>query len=375
MIYLDNAATGAPSPVALDAYLEVASKHWGNPSSIHEVGYEAKRYLDKARKIILDTLNLTKTHDCYFLSGASEANNLAIKGVAHSFKARGNKILYGAGEHPSVINACLALEKEGFEAIKIPLKDGAPDPDQLDSNSHGAILSCLMAVNNETGALSDITAFYQFRANHPKCLLLLDATQAMGKLALDYSKADFISFSGHKIGALKGSGALLVKKGIKLTPLIDGGEQENGFRAGTVNVAGAYCLAMALKESYANLKENLAKTEHLHALLHKGLEALSPFVKIHDHQRQSPYVLCFSTIRHKASVIVEGLSNKGIMVSSVSACSSKKENTSYVLEAEGVSKTEAANPIRVSFGPNSTEDDVKGLLDALEQLFNEVKTI
>ena len=132
---------------------------------------------------------------------------------------------------------------------------------------------------------------------------------------------------------------------------------------------------MALKESYANLKENLAKTEHLHALLHKGLEALSPFVKINDHQRQSPYVLCFSTIRHKASVIVEGLSNKGIMVSSVSACSSKKENTSYVLEAEGVSKTEAANPIRVSFGLNSTEDDVKGLLDALEQLFNEVKTV
>ena len=375
MIYLDNAATGRPYESALASYLEVATAHWGNPSSIHEIGYEAKRYLDKARKTILATLGLVKTHDCYFLSGASEANNLAIKGTAFSFKSRGNKILYGAGEHPSVINAVLSLSKEGFEAVKVPLKDGAPDPEQLDPNSNGAILACLMAVNNETGALSDIAGFYRFRASHPKCLLLLDATQAMGKLPLDYSKADFISFSGHKIGALKGSGALLVKKGIKLTPLIDGGEQESGLRAGTVNVAGAYALSVALTESYAKLKANLAKAEHLHSLLHSGLEGLSPFVKVHDHKRQSPYVLCFSTLRHKASVIVEGLSNKGIMVSSVSACSSKKENTSYVLEEEGVSKGEAANPIRVSFGPDNTEEDVQGLLAALTQLFNEVKTI
>lgn len=375
MIYLDHAATGAVSPAALSAYLEVAQNHWGNPSSIHAYGYEAKRYLDKARKTVLEVLGLSRTHDCYFLSGASEANNLAIKGAAASFKSRGRKILYGAGEHPSVINSVLSLAKEGFEPVKIPLIGGAPDPDALKLNKEGAILACLMAVNNETGAVSDLDGFYSFRLANPKCLLLIDATQAIGKLPLSYRQADLISFSGHKIGALKGSGALLVKKGLRLTPLIDGGEQESGVRAGTVNVAVAYCLAMALKESHSELKEDLAKTQRLHDLLHQGLRAMDGLVKIHDHPRQSPYVICFSTLHHKASVIVEGLSNKAIMVSSVSACSSKKENTSYVLEAEGAGKEEAENPIRVSFGKESSEEDVRGLLAALGQLFNEVKKI
>ena len=373
--YLDFAATSFPRPEAIKAYLDVNSSFWGNPSSIHEAGYKAARVLSKARESILSSLNLTKTHDCVFLSGASEANNLAIKGAALSFKSRGDRVIYGAGEHPSVIQSCLALSQFGIGAEAIPLLDGAPDPGEAAKRIGGAILCAVMAVNNETGAVSDLPSFYALRRDNPKTLLLIDATQAIGKEDIDYSKADFISFSGHKIGATKGSGALLIRKGLRIKPLIDGGEQELGLRAGTVDVASASALSVAVELAVKEQAKAKEAAQTLYARLKEGLMAFPGLIQIHESSRQSPFIFSFSTLRHKASVIVEGLSNMGYCVSSVSACSSKKENSSYVLEAMGRGKRECANPIRVSFSASSTIEEVDGLLEALSVLFKEVRPL
>lgn len=373
--YLDFAATSFPRKEAIEAYLEVNASTWGNPSSIHEAGYKAARVLSKARESVLSSLNLSKTHDCIFLSGASEANNLAIKGTSLAFNNRGDKVIYGAGEHPSVIESCKALSRFGISALPIPLLDGAPDPIEAIKMMGGAILCAVMAVNNETGAISDLDAFYSLRRDFPKTLLLVDATQAIGKEDFDYSKADFISFSGHKIGAPKGVGALLVRKGLRIKPLIDGGEQEMGLRAGTVDVAAAAALSLALELAVKDQQAARQRAKSLYARLKEGLEGFSGLVQIHESSRQSPFILSFSTLRHKASVIVEGLSNMGYCVSSVSACSSKKENSSYVLEAMGRGKRESANPIRVSFSASSTIEEVDGLLGALSVLFKEVRPL
>ena len=373
--YLDFAATCFIRKEALEAYLEVNAQSWGNPSSIHEAGYKAARVLAKARESVLSSLKLTKTHDCLFLSGASEANNLAIKGTSLAFNSRGDKVIYGAGEHPSVIESCASLSRLGISAFPIPLRDGAPDPLEAGKMISGAILCAVMAINNETGAITDLDAFYSLRRDNPKTLLLVDATQAIGKEDFDYSKADFISFSGHKIGAPKGVGALVIRKGLRIKPLIDGGEQELGLRAGTVDVASASALAVALELSVKEQEAAKERAKSLYARFKEGLTAFTGLVKLHESTRQSPFILSFSTLRHKASVIVEGLSNMGYCVSSVSACSSKRENSSYVLKAMGREERECANPIRVSFSAFSTPEEVDGLLGALSVLFKEVRPL
>ena len=375
-IYFDCASTTRPEREVLDVFQRVSLEDYANAASTHAMGNRADRLLEKARSQVASYFSLSP-QEVIFTSGATEGNNLAIKGVAYHCRSWGRKLITTKAEHPSVLNVFRELEKEGFQVVYLDYgKDGRLDIEALESSLDEHVsLVAVMAVNNETGYVFDTKKVYDIVHAKSRAKLLVDATQAIGKESLSDIAYDLLTFSGHKIGALKGSGALLVKKGLRLTPLIDGGEQESGVRAGTVNVAGAYCLAMALKESHSELKEDLAKTQRLYDLLHQGLSAMDGLVKIHDHPRQSPYVICFSTLHHKASVIVEGLSNKGIMVSSVSACSSKKENTSYVLEAEGAGKEEAANPIRVSFGKESSEEDVRGLLAALGQLFNEVKKI
>ncbi len=370
VVYLDNAATTRPYEDVLSAYLEVASRHYGNPSSLHLLGYDAARLLREARERVLSALGVAKTHEAVFTSGATESNNLFLFSIARRYRNRGKKLITSQGEHPSVINVFKALEKEGFEVVYLPLTEkGSPDLEALRAAmDRDVILVSLMGVNNETGAITDLREVASIAKSYPKCFFHSDLTQAVGKVDVPYSFIDAFCFSGHKIGALKGSGALLYRKNIAFPSLAEGGEQEGGHRPGTVDVAGDYCLSIALERSVREGKENVQKVALLREKVLSYLQRRNDEFAINSPLEGSPFLLSFSLLRKKAAVYVEGLSEAGIAVSSVSACSSKRESVSYVIEAMGLGKERAAHAVRLSFSPFNTEKDIDRFIAVSDEL-------
>lgn len=375
MVYLDYAATTRPFPEALDRYVQISRSFFGNPSSLHAEGFSAARELEGARASILSLLKVNKTHGLIFTSGATEANALAIKGTAFRYQNRGKRIITTAVEHPSVLNAFRQLgEAFGFEVVILPvLGDGTLDLNALEeAMSKDTILVSAMAVNNETGSVNDLSSILRIVRKYPKALFHSDVTQAIGKLDLPYEDIDMISFSAHKFGGMKGNGALVYKKSIQFLPLLSGGEQEAGYRGGTVDVAGAAAMEVALKKTLSESKASLEKAKTLNALLRNELSSIEE-VAFNSPLSASPYVLNFSLLLHKASVIVEALSEKGYCVSSVSACSSKGEPASYVVEAMGLGAIRSSNTVRVSIGQTTQENDVLDFVETLKSILREVR--
>lgn len=369
MIYFDNAATTRPSLAVLECFEKENEQCFANPSSRHAYGREAYRKLENARLSILKSLSLSNDYRVLFTSGASESNNLAIKGIAKEYLRRGKRIITTQVEHPSVLETFRSLEKEGFEVIYLPTKeDGTVDPETLKENMNKeTILVSIMATNNETGSNNDILALSKIVHSFPKAFFHVDVTQAIGKRDLPYSSIDLFSFSGHKIHGLKGTGALILKKNITLLRQIDGGDQEYFFRAGTDNLPGDEALAVALEEATKNLKDNIAHAKEISSFLREGLEK-NDEILMNSPLGGSPFILNFSLKRKKASVVTEALSHEGIYVSSVSACNSKGEPISYVLEAMGFSKERAMNSIRLSFSRDNTLEEAKTFLNALQNI-------
>lgn len=374
MIYLDAAATTKPSAAVLERFAKVSSDYVGNPSSNHALGREASRIVEDARKSLLASFGLSKTHQAIFLSSASEANNLALKGIAFQYKNRGKKILVSSVEHPSVLSPARQLATMfGFELVLLPVDEwGRVSPKTLQENiDEQTILVSIMAVNNETGAVNDLKTLSSIAHRYPKCYFHSDLTQALGKIDVPFSDLDLFSFSGHKIHGVKGSGALIHKSSIRFLPLIDGGGQEGGYRSGTVSPALCDCLSLAVSLSLGKQKENLVKVRKLWLRLYEGLQG-EDFI-LHSSEEGSPYVMNFSLRYHKASVIVEALSEEGIYVSTASACSSKKEPYSEVLLSCGKSMEEASNAIRVSIDEDNTEEDIETFLSAIKRHLKEIR--
>ena len=369
MIYFDNAATTRPSLAVLECFEKENEQCFANPSSSHAYGREAYRKLESARLSILKSLFLSNDYRVLFTSGASESNNLAIKGIAKEYLRRGKRIITTQVEHPSVLETFRSLEKEGFEVIYLPTKeDGTVDPETLKENMNKeTILVSIMATNNETGSNNDILALSKIVHSFPKAFFHVDVTQAIGKRDLPYSSIDLFSFSGHKIHGLKGTGALILKKNITLLRQIDGGDQEYFFRAGTDNLPGDEALAVALEEATKNLKDNIAHAKEISSFLREGLEK-NDEILMNSPLGGSPFILNFSLKRKKASVVTEALSHEGIYVSSVSACNSKGAPISYVLEAMGFSKERAMNSIRLSFSRENTLEEAKTFLNTLQNI-------
>lgn len=369
MIYFDNAATTRPSLAVLKCFEKENEQCFANPSSRHAYGREAYRKLENARLSILKSLSLSNDYRVLFTSGASESNNLAIKGIAKEYLRRGKRIITTQVEHPSALEAFRSLEKEGFEVIYLPTKeDGTVDPETLKENMNKeTILVSIMATNNETGSNNDILALSKIVHSFPKAFFHVDVTQAIGKRDLPYSSIDLFSFSGHKIHGLKGTGALILKKNITLLRQIDGGDQEYFFRAGTDNLPGDEALAVALEEATKNLQDNIAHAKEISSFLREGLEK-NDEILMNSPLDGSPFILNFSLKRKKASVVTEALSHEGIYVSSVSACNSKGEPISYVLEAMGFSKERAMNSIRLSFSRENTLEEAKTFLNTLQNI-------
>ena len=303
MIYFDNAATTRPSLAVLECFEKENEQCFANPSSRHAYGREAYRKLENARLSILKSLSLSNDYRVLFTSGASESNNLAIKGIAKEYLRRGKRIITTQVEHPSVLEAFRSLEKEGFEVIYLPTKeDGTVDPETLKENMNKeTILVSIMATNNETGSNNDVLALSKIVHTFPKAFFHVDVTQAIGKRDLPYSSIDLFSFSGHKIHGLKGTGALILKKNVTLLRQIDGGDQEYFFRAGTDNLPGDETLAVALEEATKNLQDNIAHAKEISSFLREELEK-NDEILMNSPLEGSPFILNFSLKRKKASV-------------------------------------------------------------------------
>ena len=374
IIYLDNAATSKVDQEVLDSYNQITTKYFANPSSIHHLGQEANRLLEKSREQILKLLSLSH-HEVIFTSGATEANNLAIKGYAYANRGRGNHIITTATEHPSVLNAMKALEEDGFKLTILPVNDKG----QIEVNSLSAaindetILVSIMAANNETGAVNPIREVGEIVKKYPKIALHVDMVQAIGKVEIPLENVDMISIAGHKIHGLLGSGVLIKEKKIILKPLLNGGGQENNLRSGTNTLALSASLAKALRLAIDHQKENYEHVKSLADFLLDYLKDNQDKYVINSSCKDNPYIVNFSLKKHKASVVVEALSNRNIMVSSLSACHSKGEDYSYVVYAMNKDMCLAHNTIRVSFSYENTLEEVETFTKELTAIIKEIK--
>ena len=374
IIYLDNASTSKVNPEVLESYNQITLKYFANASSIHKLGQESNRLLEKSREQILKLFNLSH-HEVIFTSGATEANNLAIKGYAFANKGRGNHIITSATEHPSVLNTVKQLENYGFEITILPVnKNGVVEVNSLkEAIKNNTILVSIMSVNNETGAINPIKEIAELLKSYPKIAFHVDMTQAIGKVDIPLENIDMFSFAGHKIHGLLGSGALIKEKKIILEPQNSGGGQENNLRSGTNTVALSASLAKALRLAINKQRDNYQKVSNLRDYLINYLKDNPDLYSLNSFSLDNPYIVNFSTLNHKASVVVEALSNKGIMVSSLSACHSKNEDYSYVVYAMNQDMKLAHNTIRVSFSNENNVDDVNALIRALKIITKEIK--
>lgn len=374
VIYLDNAATTKVNPEVLNSYNQITLKYFANPSSIHSLGQESSRLLDKSREQILNVLKLTH-HDVIFTSGATEANNLAIKGYCFANRSRGKHIITSSTEHPSVLNTVLEMQDFGFEVTVLPVnKEGQIEVNSLkDAIREDTILVSLMMVNNEVGAINPIKEVGEYLKKFPKIAFHVDMVQAIGKLPIDFNNIDMFSIAGHKIHGLLGSGLLIKEKKIILKAINQGGGQENNLRSGTNTLALSASLAKALRLAVESEANNFKKVKVLSERLLGYLKASKDKYLINSYNEDNPYIVNFSLLHHKASVVVEALSNRGIMVSSLSACHAKNEDYSKVVYAMYQDLNLAHNTIRISFDKDNTIEEVEALIKNLEEILKEIK--
>lgn len=366
-IYLDNAATTRVCTEAADIAYKVMTDCYGNPSSTHTKGRDAKAYLDTARAQIASALGCSAS-EVYFTSCGSESDVWAITRGAESAARRGRHIISSAVEHDAVRKTLEELESCGFEVTYLsPEKDGSVSADAVKAAlREDTILVTLMMVNNETGGITDIAAIAKMlKGCGSKALLHTDAVQGFMKVPFSAKKlgADMISISGHKIHAPKGIGALYIKTGVKIKPLIRGGAQEGGMRAGTEAMPQIAAFGKAAEIAFSGMKDNCDTMASLRALAMSTICADIPEAQIIG--GGAPHILSVSLPGWRSEVLMNFLEAEGIYVSRSSAC--KKGGRSHVLEAMRLPAQVIDGAIRVSFSRYNTEDDVLALCSALKR--------
>ena len=374
-IYLDNSATTRICDEALEKYVKTSKECWGNPSSLHGMGFIAEGELKAAREAVIRSLGATGSTVIFCASG-SEANNLAIIGRATAKERykRGAKIITTMGEHASVEKPLAYLESQGYKIAYIPTVGGEIDMATLERElTRDVILVTMMMVNNETGALYDTVAVGRMmRQRCPDAALHVDATQSYMKFPFTKatSGADMITVSSHKIEGPKGVGALVVDKEIMkkrdLAPMVLGGGQEGGLRSGTENVPAVAAFGEAVRIAEKNVRANYSYVKGLRDYLIAKLEGEIPEISITKPKKAAPHILNITLPKIKSETMLHFLSSYGIYVSSGSACSSNSNHGSSALVAFGRSAEEADFSVRVSFSHRNTSEDVDALVDALK---------
>jgi cysteine desulfurase len=370
MIYFDNSATTRPYKEVIDAFVKVSSDFFANPSSLHKLGGQAEGLINQARNQMAQLLNI-KPREIYFTSGGTESNNLAIKGSAMMYKKRGNHIISTAIEHPSIRESLEQLKAQGFEITYLSVdSDGRINIDDLiKSIRDETILVSMIHVNNEVGSIQPIKEVGSLLKKYPKVLFHVDHVQGVTKVPLDFHECgiDLCSISAHKFHGLKGNGLLFIREGIRISPLITGGNQEWTLRSGTENVAGIIAMAKALRLSLLKMEKSLQKVDNIKRYLFEELKKENDIIIHTPSEYSAPHILNFSIKGFRSEVVVHALEESNIYVSTTSACSSKIKTVSHILLAMGIEEEIAKSAIRLSLSFENTEEEAKILIKALRQ--------
>lgn len=376
-IYLDNSSTTKVLDEAAQAVFDVMTLHFGNPSSLHRKGIEAEKIMRQSREKVAQALGVSP-REIYFTSGGTESNNWAIKGAAQSLLRRGNHLITTLIEHPSVLEAFSALEKEGFKVTYLKTdKEGFIHTDELKAAlTPETVLVSIMYVNNEVGSIQYIKKAAEVIKGYNKNILFhVDAVQAFGKIPLvsNLEGIDLLSLSGHKIYGPKGVGALFVRDKVRIEPLLHGGGQEAGFRSGTENLPGIAGLGVAVDICYNNMSKWHDKMAELKQRLMDGILKNIPETILNGPDSGAPHILNMSFLGTRGEILLHALESKGIYVSTGSACSSNKGGTSHILKALGKSHDEQDSALRFSLCPFLSPEDMDYTIQVLAQEVNEIR--
>lgn len=369
MIYFDNAATTKIYDDALTSYVQVSQKFFGNPSSLHQLGVDAYQVLTKARAQVASLLSV-QPEEIFFTSGGTESNNWAIKGTALEKSVFGKHIITTKIEHPSVIQTCKQLERLGFEVTYLDVDSkGIVSIDQLkESLRKDTILVSVMAVNNEVGAVQPIAEIAKVLEEYPSIHFHVDCVQAVERASqlLSIGRIDLLSLSAHKFHGPRGVGIMYKKFGRKIQALLTGGGQEKGERSTTENLPGIVATTKALRMAL----EEESVTGELRSQLWKEL-ATKPEIRIFSPEDGASHVLCFAIKGVRGEVVVHAFENHGIYISTTSACSSKKADSSSTLYAMDVPTEWATGAVRVSFSNDNTKEEVEQFIKVQHQLMKQ----
>ena len=379
MIYFDNSATTKPYPEALATYTEVATRIWGNPSSLHNLGSQATRILEASRKQIAELIG-KKTEEIYFTSGGTEGDNWILKGVAFEKAPYGKHIIVSDIEHPAIKESAAWLKTQGFEVDYAPVDArGFVKVDALASLLRpDTTLVSVMAVNNEIGSIQPIHDIADLLEDRPTISFHVDAVQALAKVATEVylpERVDFATFSSHKFHGLRGVGFVYIKEGKKITPLLTGGGQEKEMRSTTENVAGIAASAKALRLAMENQEAFASKTQQMKEVIRKELANYPDVTVFSGEDHFAPHILTFGIKGVRGEVVVHAFEEFDIYISTTSACSSKAGKPAGTLIAMGVDKSIAQTAVRLSLDLENDMSQVEQFLTKFKLIYEQTRKV
>ena len=379
MIYFDNSATTKPYPEALATYTEVATRIWGNPSSLHNLGSQATRILEASRKQIAELIG-KKAEEIYFTSGGTEGDNWILKGVAFEKAPYGKHIIVSDIEHPAIKESAAWLKTQGFEVDYAPVDArGFVKVDALSSLLRpDTTLVSIMAVNNEIGSIQPIHEIAALLEDRPTISFHVDAVQALAKVATEVylpERVDFATFSSHKFHGLRGVGFVYIKEGKKITPLLTGGGQEKEMRSTTENVAGIAATAKALRLSMENQEAFASKTQQMKEVIRKELANYPDVTVFSGEDHFAPHILTFGIKGVRGEVVVHAFEEFDIYISTTSACSSKAGKPAGTLIAMGVDKSIAQTAVRLSLDIENDMSQVEQFLTKFKLIYEQTRKV
>ena len=379
MIYFDNSATTKPYPEALATYTEVATRIWGNPSSLHNLGSQATRILEASRKQIAELIG-KKAEEIYFTSGGTEGDNWILKGVAFEKAPYGKHIIVSDIEHPAIKESAAWLKTQGFEVDYAPVDArGFVKVDALDNLLRpDTTLVSVMAVNNEIGSIQPIHEIAALLEDRPTVSFHVDAVQALAKVATEVylpERVDFATFSSHKFHGLRGVGFVYIKEGKKITPLLTGGGQEKEMRSTTENVAGIAATAKALRLAMENQEAFASKTQQMKEVIRKELSNYPDVTIFSGEDHFAPHILTFGIKGVRGEVVVHAFEEFDIYISTTSACSSKAGKPAGTLIAMGVDKSIAQTAVRLSLDIENDMSQVEQFLTKFKLIYEQTRKV
>ena len=379
MIYFDNSATTKPYPEALATYTEVATRIWGNPSSLHNLGSQATRILEASRKQIAELIG-KKAEEIYFTSGGTEGDNWILKGVAFEKAPYGKHIIVSDIEHPAIKESAAWLKTQGFEVDYAPVDArGFVKVDALASLLRpDTTLVSIMAVNNEIGSIQPIHDIAALLEDRPTISFHVDAVQALAKVATEVylpERVDFATFSSHKFHGLRGVGFVYIKEGKKITPLLTGGGQEKEMRSTTENVAGIAATAKALRLAMENQEVFASKTQQMKEVIRKELANYPDVTVFSGEDHFAPHILTFGIKGVRGEVVVHAFEEFDIYISTTSACSSKAGKPAGTLIAMGVDKSIAQTAVRLSLDTENDMSQVEQFLTKFKLIYEQTRKV